>query len=65
MQLGIIRVLPMRLHSFVEMLVGPVLVAAGLFGGAVLGDKAIFFAIVGVAIVAVWLLSEYSGAASA
>jgi hypothetical protein len=59
MPLGVLKIIPMRLHAVVEMLVGPVLVLAALLLPTILGDKREFFLVMGLVIVAVWLLSSY------
>ncbi len=59
MPLGAIKVIPMRLHALVEMLVGPVLVVATLVLPTILGEKREFFLIMGLVISVVWLLSSY------
>jgi hypothetical protein len=59
MPLGVFKIIPMRLHALVEMLVGPVLVVAALVLPTVLGDKREFFLVMGLVILAVWLLSSY------
>ena len=59
MPLGVFKIIPMRLHALVEMLVGPVLVVAALVLPTILGDKREFFLVMGLVILAVWLLSSY------
>jgi hypothetical protein len=59
MPLGVLKIIPMRLHALVEMLVGPVLVLAALVFPTVLGDNREFFLVMGLVIFAVWLLSSY------
>jgi hypothetical protein len=59
MPLGAIKVIPMRLHALVEMLVGPVLVVAVLVLPTILGEKREFFLIMGLVISVVWFLSSY------
>ncbi len=59
MPLGVIRVIPMRLHALVEMLVGPILVVAALALPTMFGDRREFFLVMGLVILAVWLLSSY------
>jgi hypothetical protein len=62
MPLGVIKVIPMKLHSIVEMLVGPVLVIGALaLPNLVTGGRG-FFVAVGAVIFVVWLLSDYSAA---
>jgi len=59
MPLGVLKIIPMRLHALVEMLVGPVLVVAALVLPTILGDKREFFLVMGLVILSVWLLSSY------
>jgi hypothetical protein len=59
MPLGVVKIIPIRLHALVEMLVGPVLVVAALALPNLLGDKRAFFLVMGLVILAVWLLSSY------
>src|SRR5260370_33290477 len=59
MPLGVFKIIPMRLHALVEMLVGPVLVVAALVLPTILGDKREFFLVMGLVIVAARLLSSY------
>jgi hypothetical protein len=65
MPLGVLKIIPIRLHALVEMLVGPVLVVAALVLPALLGDKREFFLVMGLGILAVWLLSSYGRPAAA
>jgi hypothetical protein len=58
MPLGVLKIIPLRLHALVEMVVGPVLVLAALLPNF-LGDKREFFLVMGLVILAVWLLSSY------
>jgi hypothetical protein len=59
MPLGVIKIIPMRLHALVEMIVGPVLVVAAVVLPTILGDRREFFLVMGLVILAVWLLSSY------
>jgi hypothetical protein len=59
MPLGVFKIIPMRLHALVEMLVGPALLVAALALPTILGDKREFFLVMGLVILAVWLLSSY------
>ncbi len=59
MPLGIIKIIPMKLHALVELLVGPVLVFGALALPSLAGGGAAFFVVAGGAIFAVWLLSNY------
>jgi hypothetical protein len=62
MPLGVIKVIPMKLHSIVEMLVGPVLVIGALaLPNLVTGGRG-FFVAAGAVIFVVWLLSDYGAA---
>jgi hypothetical protein len=65
MPLGVVKIIPMRLHALVEMLVGPVLVVAALVLPTILGNKREFFLVMGLVILAVWLLSSYGRPAAA
>jgi hypothetical protein len=65
MPLGVVKIIPMRLHALVEMLVGPVLVVAALVLPTLLGDKREFFLAMGLVILAVWFLSSYRRPAAA
>lgn len=58
MPLGVLKIIPLRLHALVEMVVGPVLVLAALLPNF-LGDRREFFSVMGLVILAVWLLSSY------
>jgi hypothetical protein len=53
------KIVPIRLHALVELVVGPVLVIGGLLL-AVPTPARMFFVAMGVIIFAVWLLSSYS-----
>jgi hypothetical protein len=54
-----IKIVPIRLHALVELVVGPVLVIGG-FLLALPTPARTFFVAMGVVIFAVWLLSSYS-----
>jgi hypothetical protein len=43
MPLGVLKIIPMRLHALVEMPVGPVLLVVALVFPTILGDKREFF----------------------
>lgn len=59
MPLGIVKIIPFKLHAIVEMLVGPVLVIGALaFPDLVRGGQAFFIA-AGFVIMAVWATSHY------
>ena len=62
MPLGIIKIIPIKLHAFVEMLVGPVLVLGALVLPGLFAGGQAFFVTAGVVIFAVWLLSHYGSA---
>jgi hypothetical protein len=59
MPLGLIKLIPMTIHAFVEMLVGPALVASALLLSPIFGGGREFFLVMGFVIFAVWLLSDY------
>ena len=65
MPLGVIKIIPMRLHALVEVIVGPILVVAALVLPTILGDRREFFLVMGLVILAVWLLSSYGRPAAA
>jgi hypothetical protein len=58
MPFGLVKIVPIRLHAYVELVVGPVLVIGGLLLGSP-AQARIFFVAMGVIIFAVWLLSSY------
>jgi hypothetical protein len=59
MPLGVVKVIPMKLHAIVELVVGPVLLVGGLLAPALPTVSRTFFVVMGVVIFAVWLLSSY------
>jgi hypothetical protein len=59
MPLGVVKIIPMRAHALVEMIVGPVLFVAALAVPNIFGSGRIFFMLMGVVVLAVWLLSNY------
>ncbi len=59
MPLGPVKLIPMTLHAFVEMTVGPVLIVAALLLPTVFEGGRAFFLVMGLVIFAVWLLSDY------
>jgi hypothetical protein len=59
MPLGPVKLIPMTLHAFVEMLVGPVLVTSALLLPAIFDGGREFFLVMGFVIFAVWLSSDY------
>jgi hypothetical protein len=65
MPLGIVRIIPLKLHALVELVVGPVLVVGALVLPMLFAGGQAFFVVAGVAIFAVWLLSNYGSAAQA
>jgi hypothetical protein len=65
MPLGVIKLIPMKLHAIVEMLVGPVLVLGALALPMLFAGGQAFFITAGVVIFAVWLLSNYGPAVHA
>jgi murein L,D-transpeptidase YcbB/YkuD len=60
--LGLVKIIPMRLHALVEMLVGPTLLAVALLAPSLVMGAQGFFIASGIAICAVWLLSDYASA---
>lgn len=62
MPLGVIKVIPMKLHALVELLVGPTLVIGALALPALFAGGQGFFVAAGVLIFVVWLLSNYGPA---
>jgi hypothetical protein len=62
MPLGLVKIIPMRLHALVEMLVGPTLIAAALLAPSLVMGAQGFFVASGIAICAVWFLSDYASA---
>ena len=65
MPLGLVKIIPMRLHALVEMLVGPTLITAAVLAPSLLMGAQVFFIASGIAICAVWLLSDYAAHRSA
>ncbi len=59
MPLGVFKIIPIKLHAIVELIVGPVLVVGGLAAPTLSTGSRTFFVVMGVAIFAVWLLSSY------
>jgi hypothetical protein len=59
MPFSLVKILPIRLHALVELMVGPVLVIGGLLLELPTPARA-FFVAMGVIIFAVWLLSGYA-----
>ncbi len=62
MPLGLVKIIPMRLHALVEMLVGPTLIAAAILAPSLVMGAQGFFVASGIAICAVWFLSDYASA---
>src|SRR5271167_2019964 len=62
MPLGVLKIIPMKLHSIVEMLVGPVLFIGALALPILVTGGRGFFAAAGAVIFVVWLLSEHGPA---
>jgi hypothetical protein len=62
---GLVKLIPLKLHAIVEMLVGPVLIVLALALPQFSAAERYFFIAAGVAIVAVWVLSEYDRASAA
>jgi hypothetical protein len=65
MPLGIVKIIPIKLHALVELVVGPVLVVGALALPTLFAGGQAFFVAAGVVIFAVWLLSNYGSAAQA
>ncbi len=59
MPLGVGKIIPMKLHAFVEMLVGPVIVIGALAVPNLVTGGQGFFIAAGLLIFVVWLLSHY------
>lgn len=59
MPLGVIKIIPIKLHALVELVVGPVLVVGALALPTLFAGGQAFFVAAGVVIFAVWLLSNY------
>ncbi len=54
--LGAVKVIPLNLHSTIEVVVGPVLIILGIVLG---GAAAAFYIAIGVIILLVWVLTNY------
>jgi hypothetical protein len=65
MPLGVIKIIPIKLHALVELVVGPVLVVGALALPTLFAGGQAFFVAAGVVIFAVWLLSNYGATAEA
>jgi uncharacterized membrane protein YvlD (DUF360 family) len=59
MPMGAFKIIPMRLHSIVEMLVGPVLIIGALALPNLVTGGRWFFVAAGLLISMVWMLSDY------
>src|ERR1700739_1266361 len=59
MPLGVVKIIPMKLHSIVELIVGPVLLLGGLLAPTLPTASRTFFVVMGLVIFAVWGLSSY------
>jgi hypothetical protein len=59
MPLGIFKIIPMKLHSVVELCVGSVLIIGAFAFPAVAAGAQPFFILMGVVIFLVWLFSHY------
>jgi len=59
MPFSLVKIVPIKLHALVELVVGPVLVIGGLLLEFPTPDRT-FFVAMGVIIFAVWLLSSYT-----
>lgn len=62
MPLGVAKIIPMRIHALVEMLVGPTVIAAALLAPSLVMGAQGFFVASGIAICAIWFLSDYAPA---
>jgi hypothetical protein len=60
MPLSLVKIVPMKLHAIVELIVGLVLVVGGLLAPTFPTDARAFFVVMGVLIFFVWLLSTYA-----
>lgn len=58
MPFSLVKIVPLRLHALVELMVGPVLVIGGLLLDPPTPART-FFVAMGIVIFAVWLLSDY------
>jgi hypothetical protein len=65
MPLGVIKVIPLKLHALVELVVGPVLVVGALVLPSFFAGGRAFFVAAGLVIFLVWLLSNYGPAMQA
>ena len=65
MPLGVIKVIPLKLHALVELVVGPVLVVGALVLPSLFAGGQAFFVVAGLVIFLVWLLSNYGPAMQA
>lgn len=65
MPLGLLKLVPMRLHALVELIVGPSLIGLALFAPMLVSGAQAFFAVAGIVIFLVWLLTDYPAAATA
>ena len=59
MPLGPVKLIPMKLHALVELIVGPVLILAALLLPAIFDGGREFFLAMGFVILADWFLSSY------
>ena len=64
MPLGLLKLVPIRLHGLVELIVGPSLIGLALFAPTLVAGAESFFAVAGIAIFLVWLLTDYHAAAT-
>jgi hypothetical protein len=62
MPLSAVKLIPMRVHAMVEMVVGPLLIAGALLLPSIFAGAQTFFVASGIAICVVWLLSDYASA---
>jgi hypothetical protein len=62
MPLGAIKLIPMKLHAYVELCVAPVLIVGSFLLSVISSGTHGFFTIMGMVIFAIWLLSGYGAA---
>jgi hypothetical protein len=59
MPASLVKIIPLKLHATVELIVGPVLILAAFALPQFSAQAQIFFAAMGLAVCLVWFLSEY------
>jgi len=65
MPLGIVKLIPLKLHAAVELVVGFALIAVAWIFGELLRSGQLFFTVMGAAIFFVWVASNYGDRARA